>query len=316
MAYSVIASANGRTAILAAARSLAAGGSALDAVEIGCRLVEDDPNDHTVGLGGLPNLVGEVELDASIMNGRTLDTGAVGAMKGYLPAITIARLVMERTPHAFLVGEGAERFADEMGFDRADLLTAEARLYWEQGLAEEAPDAEPGELRYHQDMSRRLSIIRDPERPAGGTVNFIALDSDGDLACGVSTSGWAFKYPGRLGDSPIIGAGNYADNRYGAAACTGRGELAIRAATAHSVVMYMRQGASVEDAVRLALDEVERLEDPYATGLNILAMDPRGRHAAATNRTDATYVWMSADTPSPVEAPRLLVGGRAGDSPP
>lgn len=305
--YVVIASANGRVGICEAARVLADGGSALDAVETGCGLVESNPDDHTVGLGGLPNLLGEVELDASIMDGRTLGTGAVGAVKGYEHPIALARKVMEDTPHVLLVGEGAERFAGEMGFQRRDLLTPEARRLWEEKLREEVPDTEPGLMRYHANVSQWLSLIRDPERPAGGTVNFIALDRDGSLACGVSTSGWYLKYPGRLGDSPIVGAGNYADNRYGAAACTGRGELAQRAATAHTVVMHMRWGAGVEEAVWLALQEVNSLHDPYATGLSIVAMDPSGRHAAASNRPGATYVWMGEGMGQPESTDRLLV---------
>lgn len=305
--YVVIASSNGRVGIEAARDVLEREGSALDAVETGCRLVESNPADHTVGLGGLPNLIGEVELDASIMDGRTLATGAVGAVRGYEHPISIARRVMEETPHVFLVGEGAERFAREMGFERTELLTAESRRIWETKLEEEAPETEPGLMRYHENVSRWLSMIRDPERPAGGTVNFIARDRDGSLACGVSTSGWYCKYPGRLGDSPVVGAGNYADNRYGAAACTGRGELAIRAATAHSVVMYMRMGEPVESAVRKALEDVNSLEDPYATVLSIVAMDPSGRHAAGTNRPGAVYVWMDEDSAEFVESPRLLV---------
>ena len=316
--YVVIASANGRRGIAAVAALLAGGGSALDAVELGCRLAESDPEDHTVGLGGLPNLLGEVELDASIMDGRTRATGAVGAVKGYEHPISIARGVMERTPHVLLVGEGAERFAAEMGFEPAELLTPEARRMWESKLREEVPETEPGLLRYHAEISSYLNLVRDPERPAGGTINYAALDGDGNLACGVSTSGWYFKYPGRLGDSPLVGAGNYADNRYGAAACTGRGELAVRAATAHSVVMHLRWGAPVEEAVRLALEDADSLEDAYGTGLNVLALDASGRHAAASNRAGATYVWMGPGMERPEESPRILVGqgSRGGSAPP
>lgn len=306
--YIVAASANGRVGISQAFATLAGGGSALDAVEVGCRLVESNPEDHTVGLGGLPNLLGNVELDASIMDGRTRATGAVGAVKEYEHPISIARLVMERTPHVLLVGEGAGRFAAEMGFERAELLTEEARRQWESVLREEVADTEPGLLRYHTQASQWLSLIRDPERPAGGTINFLALDREGDLACGVSTSGWYFKYPGRLGDSPVVGAGNYADNRYGAAACTGRGELAVRAATAHSVVMHLRWGASVEEAVRQALEDANSVDDPYATGLNVIAMDRAGNHAAASNRSGATYIYQEEGMEAPAEKPRVLVG--------
>lgn len=314
--YVAIASSNGVAAMRAVADLLAGGGSALDAVELGCRLVESDPADHTVGLGGLPNLLGEVELDASIMDGRTRATGAVAAMRNYEHPISVARRVMEETPHVLLAGEGAERFAAEMGFPVAELLTPEARELWERRLREEAPDTEPGLVRYQEHASRLLRLVRDPERPAGGTISFIALDSAGDLGCGVSTSGWYFKYPGRVGDSPLVGAGNYADNRHGAAACTGRGELAVRAATAHSVVMHMSYGKGAEEAVRLALEDADSLPDRYATGLNVLALDPHGAHAAATNRAGSTYAWASDETPTPQLRERALVGRAPDASPP
>ncbi len=306
--YVVIASSNGSVGMRAAADVLASGGSALDAVEAGCRLVESNPEDHTVGLGGLPNLVGEVELDASITDGRTRATGAVAALKGYEHPISIARRVMERTPHVLLAGEGAARFAGEMGFERAELLTPEAQTEWEGKLRDEDPDLEPGLLRYHEHAARYLHLTRDPEKPAGGTVNFLALDAAGNLACAVSTSGWYFKYPGRVGDSPIVGAGNYADNRYGAAACTGRGELAIRAVTAHSVVMHLTYGLTVRDALRHALEDANSLEDAYGTGLSLLALDPHGDHAGVSNRAGSHYVWMNEETPEPQQEVREVVG--------
>jgi beta-aspartyl-peptidase (threonine type) len=313
--YVAIASSNGQGAMGEVAAVLRDGGSALDAVEFGCRLVESDPADHTVGLGGLPNLLGDVELDAAIMDGRTRATGGVAAVRGYEHPISIARGVMERTPHVLLAGEGAERFAAEMGFPRAELLTAEARRLWEQRLRAEAPELEPGLVRYHEEASRYLGLVRDPERAAGGTVNFIALDSRGDLTCGVSTSGWYFKYPGRVGDSPLVGAGLYADNRYGAAACTGRGELAIRGATAHSVVMHLSYGKSVAEAVSLALADADGLPDPYATGLNVLALDREGNHATASNRAGSSYIWVSDEVEAPQQAPRTLVGHAPQASP-
>nr|MBA2363415.1 isoaspartyl peptidase/L-asparaginase [Chloroflexia bacterium] len=212
-----------------------------------------------------------------------------------------------RTPHVLLAGEGAARFAAEMGFEPAELLTPEAQAEWEGKLRDEDPDLEPGLLLYHEHAGLYLHLTRDPEKPAGGTVNFLALDTSGDLAGAVSTSGWYFKYPGRVGDSPIVGAGNYADNRYGAAACTGRGELAIRAVTAHSVVMHLSHGLTVRDALRRALEDANSLEDAYGTGLNLLALDPHGKHAAVSNRSGAHYVWMNEETPEPREERREVV---------
>ncbi len=232
----VVASTNGNVGIDEAMRVLRAGGSAVDAVEAGIRLVEANPDDHTVGYGGYPNLVGQVELDAAIMDGRDLSAGAVGALQGYPYAISVARKVMDTLPHVFLVGEGAARFAAEMGFEHCALLTEEARETWARRLREDWPGEDLDRLTQRRDLSQWVSITTDPER-AKGTVNFLAQDLHGNLCSGVSTSGWAWKYPGRIGDSPVIGAGLYADNRFGAAACTGMGEMAIRASTARSLVM-------------------------------------------------------------------------------
>lgn len=303
----VVASSNGRVGIAAAMAVLRRGGSALDAVEAGTRLVEDNPEDHTVGTGGLPNLLGEVELDASIMDGRTLACGAVAALKGFANPISVARRVMTDLPHVLLVGEGAARFAAECGFPRADLLTEEARRVWQERLAGVLPPgAGPGEIAYYEQMRRWARLAADPER-AGGTVNFIARDRDGNLASAVSTSGWAWKYPGRAGDSPIIGAGNYCDNRYGAAACTGRGEMAIRAGTARSVVLYLKQGMTLTEALTEAMRDLWPLEDPYYGAMNIIALDREGNPGAASNREGTTFIYMTEEMGTYVEAPRLVV---------
>ena len=253
----VIASQNGSVGIEAAMQVLRNGGSAMDAVEAGVRLVEANPDDHSVGYGGYPNLLGEVELDAAIMDGSDLTSGAVGALKGYPYPISVARQVLEKLPHIFLVGEGAARFAAEMGFEPRDLLSEPAREAWEKRLREDVPSDVLTHLAEQPDLWRYVGIATDPEHTRG-TTNFIAQDARGNLAVGVSTSGWAWKYPGRIGDSPIVGAGLYADNRFGAAACTGTGEMAIRAATAHSVVFYMKMGLSVTGGRAAGDDGPER----------------------------------------------------------
>lgn len=302
----VVASANGRVGMDAAVEVLRRGGSALDAVEAGIRLVEDNPEDHSVGTGGLPNLLGEVELDASIMDGRARAAGAVAAIKGYPNPISVARRVMSDLPHVLLAGEGAARFAQECGFEAADLLTEQARRVWRQQLEETLPaDALPGQVRWQETLTRWAQLATDPER-AGGTVNFLVQDSAGDIAAGVSTSGWAWKYPGRVGDSPIIAAGCYADNRYGAAACTGRGEMAIRAATAHSVVLAMRHGLTVEEAVAEAQRDLWTLDDPFYGGLHIIAIDRDGRPAAASNR-EVTFIWQRPEMADCVEEARTQI---------
>ncbi len=302
----IVASSNARIGMAAGMAVLRAGGRALDAVEAVIRLVESNPDDHSVGYGGLPNLRGEVELDASLMDGRTRAAGAVGALKGYEHAISVARRVMEELPHVMLVGEGAARFAAECGFEPRDLRSAAALTVW-RARAEAALTAGPtGADAYMERMIELARLAVDPERP-NETVNVIARDAAGDLASGVSTSGWAWKYPGRLGDSPIIAAGNYADNRYGAAACTGRGELAIRAATAHSVVLALKLGLSLDDALAEALRDLNGLPDPYFGPVSIVALDRTGRHAAASNRVSTTYIYQTADMAAPAEQPRLTI---------
>jgi len=302
----VIASANGSVGIEAAMRVLRDGGSALDAVEAGIKPVESNPADHTVGYSGLPNLVGDVEVDASIMDGLTLQAGAVGAVRNCEHAISLARKVMEELPHVLLVGTGAERFAKEMGFPEKDLLTVEAKEIWREIFDTKVPSGYQERLAYVESIRRYAKLAADPERP-NETVNFIARDAEGNLATGVSTSGWSWKYPGRLGDSPVVGAGNYADNRYGAAACTGRGEMAMRLCTAHSVVMYLKMGMALEAAGREATAELGYLVDPYFGRVSLIAMDARGNHAGFSNGPDATYVYMTDEMRTYAEVPRIHV---------
>ncbi|HET8630900.1 MAG TPA: N(4)-(beta-N-acetylglucosaminyl)-L-asparaginase [Thermomicrobiales bacterium] len=301
----VVASSNGRVGIRQAVEVLRRGGSALDAVVAGIEPVESNPEDHSVGYSGLPNLIGEVELDASLMDGRTLAAGAVGAIRNYEHPIAIARKVMEELPHVLIVGAGAERFAKEMGFPEKDLLTPEAQAIWSKRLEDRA-GTDPNMVKYMETMSHFAKLAADPEKP-NETVNFIAQDREGNIACGVSTSGWSWKYPGRLGDSPIIAAGNYADNRYGAAACTGRGEMAIRAATARSVVLYLKMGLNLNDALAEAMRDLHAVDDAYAGGMNIIALDKEGTPNAATNRQGATFIFMRDDMEDYEERERLYV---------
>jgi beta-aspartyl-peptidase (threonine type) len=309
----LIASSNGDVGMDAAWEILAAGGSALDAVEAGTRLVEDNPDDHSVGYGGYPNLLGEVELDASLMDGATLRAGAVGGLKGFRHPISVARRVMEELPHVLLVGEGAARFAAEIGMERENLLSPAAEAVWREGVAGRLPaefrDAQGaviGEL-----LRRATGLATDPERVAG-TVNFIARDRAGHMACAVSTSGWAWKYPGRVGDSPIIGAGNYADDRYGAAACTGWGELAMRACTARSVVLYLKQGLSLEEACRAAFDDLGDLAaDPAKLLMSMIAAEPGGGLCAVSTVSGRHFVYRRPGMGAFERAERLTMRPRA-----
>lgn len=312
MQMKIIGSSNARVGLPLGMAVLRSGGSALDAVERAIRAVESNPDDHTVGLGGLPNLLGVVELDASIMDGSTRAAGAVGGVRGFEHPISIARRVMQELPHVFLVGEGAERFARECGFEEVELLTESAREIYARGLSGEAEGAQYAS-KVLRAMAGRLAM--QPERASGkdaGTVNVLAVDARGNLAAGVSTSGFAWKYPGRVGDSAVIGAGNYCDDRYGAAACTGRGEMALRAATAHSIVMYLRRGDSPSAAGQRAMEELNDLTDPQFSAMNCVILTPDGRHAAFSSVETATYVFMDEHSRDVEESPRTLVRVDAG----
>jgi len=305
----IIASSNGDIGLSIAWDIIRSGGSAIDAVEAATRIVEDNPDDHSVGYGGYPNLLGEVELDASIMDGTTLRAGAVGALRGYRHPISVARRVMEELPHVMLAGEGAARFAAELGMEREELLTDEAAHTWREGIAGRLPEAfRDAQGAIIADLLRRATnLATDPERVAG-TVNFIAQDRAGRIASAVSTSGWAWKYPGRLGDSPIIGAGNYADDRYGAAACTGWGELAIRAGTARSVVLYLKLGYTLEDACRTAFHDLTALDaEPAQILMSMLALDRHGNHCAVTTSDGRTYVYQADGMTEHAVLPRLMI---------
>jgi L-asparaginase len=281
----------GKSGIGTTAGMLREGHNGLDAVEAGIRLVEDDEQVRTVGRGGWPNLLGEVELDASVMDGSTLRTGAVGGLKGFRHPVSVARQVMERLPHELLIGEGAARFASEVGELRGELLAGHSRkayAHWfdsEVSAADKANWAQAALVPYCQNAV-------DPEIGKDTTV-FLALDGAGNVVTGTSTSGWGWKYPGRLGDSPVIGAGAYADSRYGACACTGAGEMTIRAGTARAVVLYMKMGMSVQRAVQEAVDDMRALKGGLISRVTIHAIDKDGNHhVVAVNGLPTNHYWI------------------------
>jgi len=295
----VLANAEGRAGVEIARDALLRHATALDAVEQGIRTVEADPAVRSVGLGGFPNILGEVECDAAIMDGSTLQAGAVGALKGYLYAISAARKIMERLPHNFLVGDGAARFCREIGAEEVDLLSSKAaddhRKWIEKNVPRELHKNWP-------DVPLTECVWKSAQRRSSrGTAVFLVIDHQGNIAGGTSTSGWAWKYPGRIGDSPIVGAGLYVDNRYGACACTHTGEMAIRAATAHSVVQYLRNGDSVEDACRRAARDLGHLKGGYIGPVVIHAIDNLGTSCVVSTEVmpdDIAYYHWDGDAPA------------------
>jgi len=280
MTATILTSHEGLYGIQESIDGLRSGASALDSLERGIKRIEDDIRARTVGFGGAPNALGVMQLDASVMNGATLEVGAVGALTGCRYPFSVARKVMETLPHVLLAGEGASRFAQEMGIEQAEPLAAEARQDYEKWAAEHFSDEQRKNLggvalAPHISFKTRTDLSK-------GTVTFLVRDDQGQIFGGVSTSGWAYKYPGRLGDSPVIGAGMYVDNRYGAASCTHTGEMTIRAGTARSVVLYMKRGASVEAAVREAAADLRYLKGGYQGPVIIHAMDKDGEPFVAT----------------------------------
>lgn len=253
-------------------RILGVGGRALDAVEAGVQIPEADPADQSVGYGGLPDRDGKVTLDACIMNEKG-DCGAVMFLEGIMHPIKVARLVMEKTPHVQLAGAGALQFAIENGFKTENLLTPEAEKVWKEWLKtskydprttdkllQERSEQAPGQLNNHD------------------TIGMIALDAAGDISGACTTSGMAFKMRGRVGDSPIIGAGLFVDNEVGAATATGVGEEVVRVCGSHTIIELMRQGYSPEAACKKAVERIVKRNGANAKNVQVgfIALNKKG----------------------------------------
>lgn len=271
------------------------GADSLTAMVAGIGRVEAEPKVRSVGYGGWPNMLGAMECDAAVMNGTTREIGAVGAVPDTMHVAALAHEVMKRLPHVMLTGQGARRFATETGFAVDDMLLDDSRRVWWERLEKELA---PEDLARFPDvpLAPLSRTITDPERVRDTTV-FLSADMARGSHAATSTSGWAWKYPGRLGDSPIPGAGFYADSRYGAAACTHTGEMTMRCATARSIVLAMKLGRTLADAVALAVEELAELREGFLAGVVIHAVDAQGQHQVTNFRCpgDIRY-WLWEDS--------------------
>nr|WP_067061155.1 N(4)-(beta-N-acetylglucosaminyl)-L-asparaginase [Mucilaginibacter sp. L294] len=253
-------------------KTLEKGGRALDAVEAGVKIPEADMNNHTVGRAGYPDRDGKVTLDACIMD-EFGNCGSVAAMENIAHPISVARLVMEKTPHVMLVGDGATQFAVEQGFKKEKLLTPESYTAWQKWLKT---------AKY----SPVLNIENKQHRPGSkynhDTIGMLAIDAKGNISGACTTSGMAFKLHGRVGDSPIIGAGLYVDNEVGGATSTGVGEEVIRNVGSFLVVELMRQGYSPEDACKEAVNRIIKKKPETAKEIQVgfLAINKKGEYGA------------------------------------
>jgi N4-(beta-N-acetylglucosaminyl)-L-asparaginase len=276
-----IASSNGIRGVARAIELVARGGDTLDAAVEGVKIQELDPDDTSVGYGGLPNEEGVVQLDAACMHGPTRRAGAVGALEGIKTPSEIARLVLKYTNHIMLVGKDAQRFAQSYGYTVEDLMTPRSREAWLRWRANRGPDDDWLQAPERERMARPT-----------GTINMNVLAPNGDVSSMTTTSGLAWKIPGRVGDSPIIGAGQYTDNSVGAAGSTGRGESNIMVCGAFLTVEHMRQGMHPKDAALATLKRVVAMTPPRLIGpdgvptfqLNFYALNIKGEYGGAAIR--------------------------------
>jgi N4-(beta-N-acetylglucosaminyl)-L-asparaginase len=264
---------------------LGKGGRALDAVEAGVKIPEADPNNQSIGYGGLPDRDGHVTLDACIMD-EHYNCGSVMCLEHIMHPISVARLVMEKTPHVVLVGDGALQFALANGFEKINLLTPQSEKVWKEWLKTS---------KYEPVINVENKLYKQSAMPGGplnhDTIGMLAMDSNGNLSGACTTSGMAFKMHGRVGDSPIIGAGLYVDNEIGAATSTGVGEEVIRIVGSHLVVELMRQGLEPEAACKKAVERIISCNPAKAKTLQVgfLALNKKGQYGAYALQKGFTY---------------------------
>lgn len=257
---------------------LSQGGTALDAVEKAANIIELDAEGTGVGYGGLPNEDGVVQLDASIMNGKTYSAGAVACLENIKTPCSVARMVMEKTDHVLLVGKDALAFAKAWGFKEEDLLTEKARAIWMRWKVQMSDRDDWGPPEHLQGLESPEEF--DSDDNVTGTTNVLAVDKNGDTAGVTTTSGLSFKIPGRVGDSPIIGAGLYVDNEVGAAGATGRGEDVIKCCASFYMVIRMKDGRTpqqaCEDALKMMVDKYKKVNPNFFPGEQFVAINKKG----------------------------------------
>lgn len=277
----------GQKAVEAAWEILSKGGTATDAVEKAANIIEVDPEDTSVGYGGLPNEEGVVQLDASFMDGKTYNAGAVACLENIKNPASVARIVMERTDHVLMVGQGALKFAKQWGFQEEDLMTEKARkiwLRWKENISDKDDWGAPDHLK---ELEKDEAYWRDfPEiEHHYGTTNVLAVDVNGDVSGITTTSGLSYKIPGRVGDSPIIGAGLYVDNEVGAAGATGRGEDVIKSCASYYMVMRMKDGRTpqqaCEDALKMIADKYKKVNPNFFPSEKFVAINKAGEYGCA-----------------------------------
>jgi N4-(beta-N-acetylglucosaminyl)-L-asparaginase len=284
----VIATWDNRKATTAAWEILKNDGRSLDAVEAGARVPEGDPNDTSVGYGGFPDRDGNVTLDACIMD-EFGNAGSVSFLQHIMHPVSVARMVMEKTPHVMLAGDGALDFALENGFPKENLLTPVAEAAWKEWLKK-------GEYKPKVNWERH------------DTIGIVAMDSKQRIAGACTTSGLAFKMRGRVGDSPVIGAGMFADNEVGAAASTGLGEMVLRTLGSFLVVEEIRRGKSPQKAVELVVRRIAAKypEQSKANQIGFIAIDKKGRHGAFSMQAGFNYAIFQNGENRVVEAKSLF----------
>jgi N4-(beta-N-acetylglucosaminyl)-L-asparaginase len=260
---------------------LTAGGSAVDAVEKAANVIELDAEGTSVGYGGLPNENGVVQLDSSFMDGKTYSAGAVACLENIKTPSSVARIVMEKTDHVLLVGRDALVFAKKWGFKEENILTEKARKIWLRWKTELSSRDDWGPPEHLQDRKESLAWLEEIERQYHyGTTNVLAIDQNGDIAGCTTTSGLSNKIAGRVGDSPIIGAGLYVDNEVGAAGATGRGEDVIKSCATYYIIMRMKDGRSpqqaCEDACRMIADKYAKINPEFLPSEKFVAINRKG----------------------------------------